>query len=52
MDLTLCVHNCWHGDIHKKADSLKIKVNDMKDRKFCADENKLRLEKEWRPYAQ
>ena len=35
----------------EKADLQKVKVNAIKIRKVHADENKLRLGKEWRPYV-
>ena len=60
MYLTLCEHN-YSGTliiirlyIHKKVDLLETKVNVMKDREVCADENKLLPGKdlEWMPYPQ
>ena len=54
MYLTLCEHNYSVTSIiirlHKKVDLLETKVNVMKDREVCADENKLLPGKEWMPY--
>ena len=37
-------------NIQEKANLQKTKVNATKITKVCADGNKLRVEKEWRPY--